>query len=46
MVEQFKELFAGLDIAYGEYFLAGTRDQKTGKEKGQAITKRAPVTSA
>ena len=45
MVEQFKELFAGLDIAYGEYFLAGARDLKTGKEKGQATTKRAPVTS-
>ena len=44
MLDKFIEIFQGLDIAYGEYFLEGSRDNKTGKEKGRAITKRAPVT--
>lgn len=44
MVEKFIEIFQGLDIAYGEYYLEGDKDQKTGKEKGRAITKRAPLT--
>ena len=44
MLDQFIEIFQGLDIAYGEYFLDGSKDAVTGKEKGRAITKRAPVT--
>ena len=44
MVEKFIEIFQGLDIAYGEYYLEGDKDQKTGKEKGRAVTKRAPLT--
>lgn len=44
MIQQFIDLFKGLDIAYGEYFLNGDKDSKTGKTKGQAITKRGPVT--
>jgi len=44
MIQEFIDLFKGLDIAYGEYFLNGDRDSKTGKTKGQAITKRGPVT--
>jgi hypothetical protein len=44
MLSQFIEIFQGLDIAYGEYFLDGSKDAVTGKEKGRAITKRAPVT--
>ena len=44
MLQRFKELFGGLDVAYGEYYLDGERDNKTGKEKGRATTKRGPVT--
>ena len=33
MLDKFIEIFQGLDIAYGEYFLEGSRDNKTGKEK-------------
>jgi len=44
MLKRFKELFGGLDVAYGEYYLDGERDNKTGKEKGRATTKRGPVT--
>ncbi len=44
MLQKFKELFCGLDVAYGEYYLNGERDTKTGKEKGRATTKRGPVT--
>ena len=44
MLHKFKELFSGLDVAYGEYYLNGERDNKTGKEKGRATTKRGPVT--
>ena len=44
MLDKFKELFCGLDVAYGEYYLNGERDNKTGKEKGRATTKRGPVT--
>ena len=44
MLQKFKELFCGLDVAYGEYYLNGERDSKTGKEKGRATTKRGPVT--
>ena len=44
MLDRFKELFSGLDVAYGEYYLNGERDNKTGKEKGRATTKRGPVT--
>ena len=35
MLDRFKELFSGLDVAYGEYYLNGERDNKTGKEKGR-----------
>ena len=35
MLKRFKELFGGLDVAYGEYYLDGERDNKTGKEKGR-----------
>ena len=45
MLDKFKELFCGLDVAYGEYYLNGERDHKTGKEKGRATTKRGPVTN-
>lgn len=44
MLDKFIEVFQGLDSAYGEYFLEGLKDNRTGKEKGRATTKRAPVT--
>ena len=45
MLERFKELFSGLDVAYGEYYLNGERDNKTGKEKGRATTDNGYVGS-
>ena len=44
MLDKFIEVFQGLDSAYGEYFLEGSKDNRTGKEKGRATTKRAPLT--
>jgi hypothetical protein len=34
MLQKFKELFCGLDVAYGEYYLNGERDSKTVKKRG------------
>lgn len=43
LVERFMKLFAGLPRAHGSYTLTGTTTEE-GKQKGNAITIRSPVT--